>query len=112
MAFLNQHHGVLVQSLFSVDSTTNQGLADATNHLDRCLEFVSDGIDERIVLFVATYLADQKSRVQYDAEDQYDKENNAENQQRDFTPVENNPTDIQRHGECDEARTERNEERH
>ena len=41
-----------------------------------------------------------------------DKEDDAENQQRHFAPVENNPTDIQRHRECHEARAQRDEERY
>jgi hypothetical protein len=71
-----------------------------------------DGVDERIVLLVAPDLTNQESRIENYAEDQHDKEDDAENQERHFTPVENNPTDIQRHGECDKARAQRDEERY
>jgi hypothetical protein len=64
------------------------------------------------VLFVAPDFTDEKSSIENYTEDQHDKEDDAENQQRHFTPVENYPTDIQRDGECDEARAQRDEERY
>jgi hypothetical protein len=71
---------------------------------------VRDRIDECVVLFVAAYLADEESRVQDQSEDQHEKKYDPENKQRDFTPVEQYPTDVQRDRQSNQARAERDEE--
>src|SRR5215211_7114476 len=71
---------------------------------------MSDGIDKGVVLFVASYLADQKGRIEHQAKDQDDEEYDPENKQRDFTPVENYPTDVHRDRQGDETRAQRDEE--
>jgi len=54
------------------------------------------GINESIVLFVAPYLANKEGCIKDQTEDNQQEEDDSENQQRDFAPVEKNPTDIQR----------------
>jgi len=67
-------------------------------------------MDERVVLFVATYFADEESRVQDQSKDQDEEKYDPENKQRDFAPVEQYPTDIQRDRQRDQARAQRDEE--
>ena len=69
-----------------------------------------DGVDECVVLFVAADLANQKCRVEEDSKDQDKEEYDPENQQRHFTPVEQDPTNIQRDRQRDKTRAERDEE--
>ena len=68
-----------------------------------------DGVDERVVLLVASYLADQERRVEHESEDQDVEKDDTENEQRHFAPVEYDPAHVQRDRERDETRAERDE---
>ena len=59
-------------------------------------ELIDCGVDEGVVLFVPAHFVDKKDRIQNDAGDNRREEDHAENQQRNLTPVEENPSDIER----------------
>src|SRR5256714_12976746 len=78
---------------------------------NRSLQLVRDGVDEGVVLLVASDFADEEDRVEDESGDDDAEEDDAQHEQGDFTPVEQNPTDVQRQGQPDKACTERDEER-
>jgi len=71
---------------------------------------VSDRIYERIVLFVASYLANEEGGVEDDTGNYQEEEDDAKNQQRDFASVEQNPAYIQRDSQRHQASAQRDEE--
>src|SRR2546428_635520 len=74
------------------------------------LEFVGHGVDERIMLFVAANLTNKKDGVQHEAGDNQNKKDDAENQQRHLSPIEQNPPYIQRYREQHQADAQHDEE--
>ena len=87
-----------------------EGLQVQPDRRHGSLQLVGHGIDERVVLFVAPDLADQECRVEHQAKDQDHKEYDPENQQHDFTQVENYPTDVEGDRESYERSSQCNEE--
>ena len=71
---------------------------------------MSNCIDERVVLFVAAYFANEESGIEDQSKDQEEKEYDPENKQRHFPQVENDPTDVQRNCQRDKACPKRDEE--
>lgn len=68
-----------------------------------------DGINESVVLLVASNLTYKESGIENDADDDHHEENDAKNQEGNLSPVKENPSDVQsdRQGykegaECDE----------
>ena len=70
-----------------------------------------DGVDERVVLFIAPDFAHQKNRVQHDAADDHRQQQEAQKQQNTGTPVEQHPADIQQQDDRNQADAERDKER-
>ena len=106
---VSQHDVVKLAPLFFADVARLQRFEIQTNRSDRRLQLVRDGVDERVVLLVASYLADQERRVEHESEDQHVEKDDAENEQRDFTPVKYDSPNVQRDRKCDETRAERDE---
>ena len=79
-------------------------------HADGGLQLVSDRVNERIVLFVASYLANEESGVEDDTGDDQEEKDDAKNQQRDFAGVEQNPANIQRDSQRHQASAQGDEE--
>lgn len=71
---------------------------------------MSDGIDESVVLFVAAYFSNQEGGIEYQAGNYQGEKDYAKNEQGNFAGVQQNPTDVQRHGNRDETSPERYEE--
>ena len=67
-----------------------------TDRSHRRLQFVSDRIDEAVVLLAAANFAHQKTGVHDHASDDQGEKDDAEKQQHAFAPVEDDPSDIQR----------------
>ena len=63
-----------------VDGPALQGLQVQTNRRDGGLQFVGDGVDERVVLLVPPNLADEKDRVEHDPGDDEREREEAEDQ--------------------------------
>ena len=78
---------------------------------NRRLQLVGDGVDEGVVLFVAADFADEEDGVEDEARDDDAEEADPQHQERHLAPVEQNPTDVQSHGQPDQARPQRDEER-
>ena len=71
-----------------------------------------DGVQEAVLLFVAAYFADKKDGIERDADREQPKDGNADGQRNPLAPVENDPANIERDGEADQADTEGDEEKH
>jgi hypothetical protein len=61
------------------------------------------GIQETVLPFVASDFTDQKNSVYDQSGDDHAKKNDAQNQRHHLTPVKYNPTDIEDHGQGDQA---------
>ena len=61
---------------------------------DRSFELVGDGIDKAVVLFVPSDFANQKDRVEDEACDNNEKEDDAQHEQRDLAPIEEDPSHV------------------
>ena len=81
------------------------------NRGNRSFEFVRDRVEKAILLLVLVNFANQKNRVDHDSRDDQREENDAENQGNDFPPVEDNPGDVQRHRQSNQAGAQRHEKR-
>src|ERR1700681_2760743 len=86
-----------------------QGLQIKANGGDRGLQFMSDGVDEAVVLFVAANFADEKNRIEDEAGDYGAKKNDAEKNFDALTPVEDDPAAADRERDGREANAEREE---
>jgi hypothetical protein len=69
-----------------------------------------DRINESVMLFVATNLADEKSGVQDQANDYHDEEDDPKDEHRHFAPIENDPANVQRGRQRHQARAQGYEE--
>jgi Cu/Ag efflux protein CusF len=76
----------------------------------RCLQLVRNGIDECVVLGVPVDLANQKCGVQNDAGNDQRRKKNTEKQEDARSPVEQDPPDIKKNCDQNQAGAERNEE--
>ena len=74
--------------------------ADGSN---RRFQFVSNGVDEAVMLFAAANLAHQKTGIDDHARNDQRKKNDAEEQQHSFAPVENDPSNIERNRQRHQA---------
>ena len=90
-----EHQPIKLLALRFVDFAALQGFEIKANRGDGRFQFVRDGVDEAVVLFVAADFADQEDGVEDQAGDDGDEENNAEEKQYAFAPVEDDPADVQ-----------------
>ena len=65
-----------------------------------------DCIDETVVLFIAANFSNQKNRIQRQPGNDQNEKDDAENQQRDLSPVKHNPADVQGYCQNDQADSE------
>src|SRR5262249_39669486 len=107
---IHQHYGVEFLPLGLIDFPCLQRLQVEPDRCDWSLQLVRNCIDKTVVLFVSAYFPDEEDCVQHDADDDRHEEDDAEDQLRNLTPVENNPPDVERDCECDQTCTKRNEE--
>src|SRR5579864_5024233 len=77
---------------------------------DRCLQLVRDGVDEAVMLLVAPDFAHKKDGIQDHASDDQRKEDDAEEQQHAFAPVEDDPSDVERDGQGDQTNAQAQKE--
>ena len=68
-----------------------------------------DGIDEAVVLFIPANFTDKENCVQDKTGDDRDKKRYSEQHQGDLPPVEQDPSDVQRHGQHNQQGPERDE---
>ena len=87
-----------------------QGFEVQANRGDRRFQFVGHRVDEAVVLLVATDLPHQKTGVDDHPGDDQRKENNAEEQQDAFAPVQDDPADVERDGQRHQANAQDQEE--
>ena len=70
---------------------------------------MGDGVEETVLLFIPPDFADEKDGVDHQTCDQQSKEDDAQNERDNLTPVEDNPADIERHRESDKADAQHDE---
>ncbi len=105
-----EHRLVELPSLRLVQLARQQCLQVEADRGDWCLELVSDGVDERVVLLVAPDLADEKDGVEHHPGNDDEKEDEAEDHQDAAAPADDHPADVQCDGDGDQADAERGEE--
>src|SRR5688572_31918063 len=66
---VGEHDVVKLASLLFVHLACFECFQIQPDRCDGSLEFVSDGVNERVVLLVAAYFADQERRVEHQSED-------------------------------------------
>ena len=71
---------------------------------------MGDRIDKTVVLLVAADLANEVDRVEDQPGDDQQKEEDSKDEQRQLSPVKDDPPDIERDGQGDQARTENGKE--
>src|ERR1700735_1473929 len=87
------------------------GLKVEPDGRDGRFQFVGDGVDETVVLFVAANLAHQENGVQDHSGDDGEEENHSEKKKNTFTAVEDNPADIESDRQGHYGAAQNNEER-
>ena len=106
-----QHDLVELVALVFVDGPGLQGFQIQADGGDGSFQFVRDGVDEGVVLFVPADLAHQEDGVQHDAGDDDGDQQDAESEQNSGAPVEQYPADVENQDDEDEAGAQRDEER-
>ena len=68
-----------------------------------------DRVEKTILLLVLLNFANEKNRVNHDSRNDQAEKDDAEDQGNDFPPLEDNPGDVQRHGQSTQAGAQRHE---
>ena len=89
------HDRVELLPLRLVDAAALERLEIQAYGGDRGLQLVGDGVDERVVLFVPPDFAHKEDRVQHHARDDERENQDAEDQQPGFAPVDDDPADVE-----------------
>ena len=98
-----QHEAIELAALGFVHVAMLQGLEVKPDGSDGRLQFMGNGIDEAVMLFVAANFAHQETGIHDHPGDQEGEEDYAQEEQDAFTPVENDPADIQPHRQQHQA---------
>ena len=106
---VGEHHAIELAPLRLAHLARLQRLEVQANRRDRRLQLVRDGVDERVVLIVASDLAHEKHRVDDDAGDDQDEGEDAEHERQDPAAVDEDPADVERHRRRDEDDAEDDE---
>src|SRR5437016_5009688 len=85
---IGEHSGVKLFLLLFAHTARLQSLQIEPDRRDRCLQFMSDCIDEAILLLAAADLTYKKDGVNHKSGDDQRKENDAEDQQRQIAPMD------------------------
>src|SRR5262249_25608862 len=95
-----QHQPVEIAALVLIQTASLQRLQVETDGGDRRFQFMSDRVQEAVLLLVSADFPDQKDRVQDQAGDDQAEKDYAQYQRDRVGPVMDNPTDveIERHG--------------
>ena len=90
-----EHDLIKLAPLILVDLALLQGFQVKANRGNGRLQFVGDGVQETVLLLVATHLAHQKDGVQNHSGNDESEEQDTEEQRDDLAPVENDPTYVE-----------------
>src|SRR5919197_554410 len=90
---IQQHESVKVTPLLFVYLSPLQGFQIESNRSDGSLQFVRNGIDEAIVLLVATNLAYQEDGVQDEPGSNSAEEDDAQEDLQTLPPVQDDPAE-------------------
>ena len=106
-----EHQSVELLPLGLVHFAPLQGFKVEADRRDRRLQFVRHGVDEAVVALVAPDFAHQENRVEDQAGDDGEEENQAEEKQDALAPVKDDPAARKRHGGDYQADAQDQEER-
>ncbi len=101
---IEQHQVVKFAALRLVHFAALQRLEVKANGGDGRLEFMSHCVDKAVVLLIQLDFTHQETCIQDQSENNRCKEENAEKEEHALAPVENDPSDVQRDGQRDQAR--------
>src|SRR5208282_544603 len=106
---IEQHGVVKLPPLRLVKLERLQCLEIKPDGRDRRFQFMSDGVDEAVMLLVAPNLAYQKNRIEDKASDDGAKKNDAKKNLNSFAPVEDDPSAANRKRHRRQANAQREE---
>ena len=106
-----EHELVELLALALVHFPALQRFEVQANGGDGRFQFVGDCVDEAVVLLVAADFAHEEACIQDQPKNDGGEEKYAEEKQDVFAPVENDPADIQRQSERDQANAQDDEKR-
>src|SRR6266496_3529553 len=86
-----QHQTIEPTSLSFAELPPFEGLQMKTDGSNRCLQFVSDSIDEAVVLFVASDFANQEAGIQDEASDNGAEEKDPQQDFNVLLPIKDDP---------------------
>src|SRR6185437_16643307 len=75
-----------------------------------CLQLMSDGVDEGIVLLIPPDFPNEKRSVDHHTADDYGKKDDTQKQQNSGAPVEQYPTDIEEDADGNQSGAENDKE--
>src|SRR5882762_3327542 len=107
---IEQHQLVELPPLRFSHLESLQSLKVEPDGRDRRLQFVSDRVDETVVLLVAANFTDKKNRIEDETGDDGAKKNDAEKNLDALAPVENDPAAANRERHRRQANAQREEE--
>ena len=90
-----QHQAIELVALGLIHVAALQGLEIKPDRSDGRFQFVSDRIDEAVMLLVAANFTDQETGVHDEPGNQQGEKNHAQKEQDAFAPVEDDPADVQ-----------------
>lgn len=99
---VGKHDVVELVSLVLINISCLQSFEIKADGSDWSFEFVRNSVDEGIMLLVTPDFTNEEGCVDYETKDDREKEDDAKNEECDFAPVENDPTDVERDSERDE----------
>ena len=93
---VGEHHTVELAALVFGQLAPLQGFEVEADRGDRRLQLMRHRVDERIVLLVPARFAHKEDGVHHDAREDHQKQDDPEDEQQPFAPVEDDPADVQR----------------
>ena len=106
-----QHDPIEFMTPRFVELPAFQSLQVQANRSDGGLEFVGDRVEEAILLFISVDLANEENGVEDEARNDQSEKNDAEYQWNDLSPVEDDPRNVKRHRQSNQAGAQGHEER-
>src|SRR6185369_6092538 len=92
---VSKHDVVELISLILINISSLQCFEVKPDGGDRSFEFMSNSINKVIMLFVTPDFTNKKGGIDYETKDDCQKEDNSKNEECDFAPIEDNPTNVE-----------------
>ena len=106
-----QHDPVEFVTSWFVELPAFQSLQIQPNRSDGGLEFVGDRVEEAILLFISVDFANEENGVYDESRNDQSEKDDAEYEWDELSPVEDDPRDVKRHRQSNQAGAQGHEER-